>query len=345
MKAAIVAAPGKLEIRDIPTPEPGPCEALVQIEACGLCGTTDRHIVEGHQAHHPAAWYPAILGHEAVGKVIRVGERVAKFKVGDRVTRPVALWPGTEKHGLYSAWGGVAEWGLVRDASAPGAPPTDYTAARRHVVSPALSVEDAVAAISISEVASWMGKLGELKGRTIVIGGTGFAACVMSQCAKAAGARAIIALGRSEKKFEWVRRNGATHTVLLSGSAESASAVKAILKSGADWFLDAAGHQVVFEIGLACLRSGGHAAIYGAPDGFSYRLPLGAVGGDFTVHYLSPEDDLFFPEACWMETGMIDSSLIRTHAWPGLEALPEALRQQAAGEVLKGIVKIQRASN
>jgi len=340
VKAAVVVSPGKVEVRDVPTPEPGPYEALVKIEACGLCGTTDRHIVEGRQAHHPASWYPAVLGHEAAGTVTRVGEKVAKFRVGDRVTRPVAVWPGTSRNGLYSAWGGFAEWGIVRDPSAPGAA-NDYTAMRQHVVPPELSVEEAVTAISFSEVASWMAKLGALQGKSIVIGGSGFAACVMSQVARASGAGRIVVLGRNAKKLEGLKRNGATNTVVMSDARETAEAAKRIIGNGADWFLDAAGHQSVFEIGLACLRPGGEAAIYGAPEGNAYRLPLGAVGGDFAVRYLSTADDVFFPEACrQLRDGTLKSSLVLSHMWKGLDALPQALAEQAAGEVLKGMVRI-----
>lgn len=336
MKAAVVVSHGKIEILDVPAPVPAPDEALVRIEACGLCGTTDRHIVDGCQAHHPPDWYPAILGHEAAGTVIEVGRDVKKFQVGDRVTRPVAIWPGTNKGGLYSAWGGFAEFGIVRD----GCPEGDYTGSRQHVVAKNLSLGEAVMAISISEVASWMEKLGDLSGRTIVIGGTGFAACVMCQCSRERGARAVIAVGRNPKKFEWVRRNGATHTLGFSDS--TAAEVREInAGSGADLFLDAAGHQSVFEAGLRCLRVGGQAAIYGAPEGFAYRLPLGAVGGDFCVHYLSPTDDTFFEETVRrISSGRLDVKSIHTHTWHGLESLPQALTEQAAGDVLKGLVLI-----
>ncbi|MDP0496767.1 MAG: zinc-binding dehydrogenase [Verrucomicrobiota bacterium JB024] len=340
MKAAVIVSHGQVEIQDIAPPKPGPYEALVKIEACGLCGTTDRHIVDGHQAHHPADWYPAVLGHEAVGTVIEVGDKVRKFAPGDRVTRPVAIWPGTQREGLFSAWGGFAEYGIVRDDSVPGGPEEDYTSARQQVLPSALSVEDAVAAISLAEVASWSEKLGKLDGQTVVIGGTGFAACVMAQCARTQGAAKIIAFGRSPKKFDWVRRNGATHT--LTFDAELSAAVREINGGlGADWFLDAAGHQQVFEAGLKCLRPGGSAAIYGAPDGFAYTLPLGAVGGDFCVKYLSPTDDSFMLEACQrILDGRLDAAAVRTHIWDGLESLNQALKEQAAGEVLKGMVRI-----
>jgi threonine dehydrogenase-like Zn-dependent dehydrogenase len=337
MKAGVVVSPGNIAVRDIAPPEPGSDEALVRIEACGLCGTTDRHIVEGRQAHHPADWYPAILGHEAVGTVIAVGPDAKKIHVGDRVTRPVAIWPGTSRDGLYSAWGGFAEYGLVRDFH--GTP--DYTGDRQHVVPAGLSLVDAVLAVSISEVASWMEKLGDLSGRTIVVGGTGFAAAVMCQCARSQNARAIIAVGRSPQKFAWAEANGATHTLVFN--AETGAKVREICgQAGADWFLDAAGHQSVFEAGLGYLRPGGQAAIYGAPEGFAYRLPLGAVGGDFTVHYLAPTDDTFFAETCRRITaGQLDPRAIHTHTWEGLESLPQAaLADQEAGAVLKGMVRI-----
>lgn len=340
MKAAVVTSPGSLEIREFFQPEPGPFEALVKIEACGLCGTTDRHLVEGRMAHHPADWYPALLGHEAVGRIVRVGEKVRKFRLGDRVTRPTALWPGTQRDGLYSAWGGFAEYGVVRDTTVAGSPEADYTSARQHVVPPELSLEDAVSAISISEVASWMEKLGDLSGASVLIGGSGFAACVMCQCARHKGAKHILVAGRSPGKWEWARANGATETLSLDGLDRER--VRDITSAdGVDWFLDAAGHQSVFEKGLGCLRPGGKAAIYGAPEGFSYVLPLGKAGGDFSVQMVFPADDTFFETTCRLMTGgILQASQIRTHIWHGLRALPQALEEQAAGSVLKGVLLV-----
>lgn len=344
MKAVVVAKHGVVEIREIAAPAgPGLREAMVKIEACGLCGTTDRHLVDGHQPHHAADQYPAVLGHEAVGVVTAVGPGVTRFKEGDRVTRPCAIWPGTTRDGLFSAWGGFAEFGVVREP-APGEG-DDYMTGRQKVVPAGLSVEDAVLAISVAEVAGWMGKVVErdasgLRGKTVLIGGAGFAACVMAQRARAAGAARVIAAVRSERRAEAARRNGCTDTVEMGEGFRDA--VRALTGgAGVDWFLDAAGHQVVFEAGLGVLRGGGSAAIYGAPDGFAYRLPLGAVGGDFAVHYLAPPDDEFLPEACrLLASGEVSGAWLRSHVWQGLESLPEALRAQAAGEVLKGVVRI-----
>jgi D-arabinose 1-dehydrogenase-like Zn-dependent alcohol dehydrogenase len=71
MKAAIVTAPGKLEVQDIPLPVPGPYDCLVKIEACAVCSGTDTAVINDHFPSR--APYPLVLGHESAGKIIEVG--------------------------------------------------------------------------------------------------------------------------------------------------------------------------------------------------------------------------------------------------------------------------------
>ena len=86
MRAAVVPAMGApLEIRDIPTPEPGPGQVLVKIEASGLCHT-DIHAARGEWPIKPKM--PLIPGHEGVGKVEAVGPDVDTSVVGTRVALP-----------------------------------------------------------------------------------------------------------------------------------------------------------------------------------------------------------------------------------------------------------------
>ncbi len=74
----------KLQMHDVPTPEPGPGEVLIRIEACGVC-RTDLHVVDG-DLQHPKL--PLIPGHEIVGRIERLGPAVRGLTAGRRVGVP-----------------------------------------------------------------------------------------------------------------------------------------------------------------------------------------------------------------------------------------------------------------
>ncbi|MBI4025275.1 MAG: alcohol dehydrogenase catalytic domain-containing protein [Verrucomicrobia bacterium] len=113
MKAAILHKPGELEIAGIPTPRPNDYQTLARMEACGVCSGTDTHICEGTMPF--PIDYPSVFGHEGVGTVVETGRRVCRYKFGDRVLRPCAIYPGQWVNGLGSSWGSYAEYGLVTD--------------------------------------------------------------------------------------------------------------------------------------------------------------------------------------------------------------------------------------
>ena len=85
MRAMVLTAPGQpLRLVQMPVPQPGPDQVLIRVHACGVC-RTDLHIVDGELTQPKL---PLVPGHEIVGAVVRVGEHVARFRVGDRVGVP-----------------------------------------------------------------------------------------------------------------------------------------------------------------------------------------------------------------------------------------------------------------
>lgn len=80
-----------LVLKEISIPEPGPFEVRIKVKACGVC-RTDLHIVDGELSHPKL---PLILGHQVVGVVDKLGERVLGYKVGSRVGVP---WLGSACH-------------------------------------------------------------------------------------------------------------------------------------------------------------------------------------------------------------------------------------------------------
>ena len=83
MKAAILMAPNHLEVKEVPTPKPGPMEVLLKVQSCACCSTDVALMNNPFQGQPPfGAFTP---GHEYSGIVAALGETVDEFKVGDRV--------------------------------------------------------------------------------------------------------------------------------------------------------------------------------------------------------------------------------------------------------------------
>ena len=212
MKALIVPEAGRLEAREIAPPEIGPYDALVRIEVCGICNSTDSKLIHGTMYWAPP--FPFVLGHESVGTVVEAGPKVRKFKVGDRVTRVVGAYAGSP---LNSANGGFAEYGMVRDGAAMAADGdsslvNDYNVQRQNVVPDWMSARDAALVISLSETASVLRHLPNLRERKIVVAGTGVTGLAFTLWAKLAGAL-VITLGRREARLSRALEIGADATV------------------------------------------------------------------------------------------------------------------------------------
>jgi threonine dehydrogenase-like Zn-dependent dehydrogenase len=87
----------KLEVREWPDPTPGPKDVVLEIQACGVCGS-DMHFYETDEDDYilypGLTKFPTILGHEFSGKVVEVGKEVELLNVGDMVTVEEMIWCG-----------------------------------------------------------------------------------------------------------------------------------------------------------------------------------------------------------------------------------------------------------
>ena len=87
----------KLEVREWPDPQPGPKDVVIEVKACGVCGS-DMHFYEtdeeGYILYPGLTKFPTILGHEFSGRVVEVGPEVETLRVGDMVTVEEMIWCG-----------------------------------------------------------------------------------------------------------------------------------------------------------------------------------------------------------------------------------------------------------
>src|SRR5262252_9759609 len=85
MLAMVLSKAGaSLEGTNLPDPQPGEGEVLVEVNACAVC-RTDLHVIDG-ELPHPKL--PLVPGHEIVGRVVSAGPNATRFAVGDRVGIP-----------------------------------------------------------------------------------------------------------------------------------------------------------------------------------------------------------------------------------------------------------------
>ncbi len=237
MKTLIVDNQKKLAVAEVPMPVIGECDALVKTLSCGVCNGTDLKL-----AHHTfKGWhdYPAMLGHEAVGRVIEVGSKVTSYKVRDIVLLPF----NGELGGYHSAWGGYAEYGVVNDVNAykerMGTDHRDFPecAFAQQVIPPGIDPVEASMIITFREVLSSIKTFGIRENDSIIVFGAGPVGLTFIKFMRLLGVNPIIACDTVPEKLETAKAYGA-HYTFLSGKDDADRIVREICPGGADFVLD-----------------------------------------------------------------------------------------------------------
>lgn len=225
--SAVLEAPYRIALRSFPLPEIGPEDALMRVEAAGVCGT-DPKVFHGKIPKYQT--YPIILGHEMVGPIVEIGSEAAArhgVKKGDRVVAEATM-PCRHCHqclaGRYRFCPSGVSYGLGALASNPPylwgsygqhmyIPPN----AILHKISSQIPAESAVLANAVvSNGIQWVRKIGQaMVGETIVVQGVGpiGLACVVA--ARESGANPVIAVGlsRDRQRMEMAREYGAHYCI------------------------------------------------------------------------------------------------------------------------------------
>jgi alcohol dehydrogenase, propanol-preferring len=271
MKAAVVPELGaKLEIRELPVPEPGPGQVLIRMQASGLCHT-DIHAAAGDWPVKPNP--PFIPGHEGVGIIEEAGPGASLHKTGDRVA---LAWLGQAcGHCSYcvDGWETLCESQQNSGYSMDGAWAEYAVAFDSHVV----TVPDAVtsfdaAPLACAGVTTFKAlKVSRLEpGETAVVYGVGGLGHLAVQYARDFGAR-VIAVDLEDAKLDLARELGADYTV----NARTTDPVAAIRDlGGADVAVALATSPRAFEQAFGSLRRGGRLVCVALPADGNMNVPI-----------------------------------------------------------------------
>ncbi|MCI6464663.1 MAG: zinc-binding dehydrogenase [Faecalicatena sp.] len=283
MKGLVVTKDKEVYLEEsLPIPEIGDYEALVKNECCMICNGTDLGVIEGQVREVDR--YPAILGHEDAGRVVKVGKKVTTYHIGDLVVRA-----GQHNDGVYSsAWGGFAEYGVVKDYDAAvrdGAEVEDVELGITQQVCPIdMKSEEAAMLITLKEVYSALERIQAANNRTMVIVGDGPVALAFLCCGKLRGIKNIYVIGNHQEKLEVADRLGAAGTFLNKNPEEVEKARKQFARK-VDICVDTIGANTTIGQCAEYVRNNGTIAVYGLKSDKILELTIPKIR-NFTIHYV-----------------------------------------------------------
>ncbi|MFT4306672.1 MAG: alcohol dehydrogenase catalytic domain-containing protein [Microbacterium sp.] len=324
VRAAVQTAPRTIEIREFPRPRTGADDALLRVEANGVCGS-DVEIYRGHLGGGGGAFIP---GHEPMGIIEEIGEKAAErwgVGVGDRVALEVIVpcracadcLSGAYQacrfrkygHGVTgidvdpSLWGGFAEYMYVSPNSVV------------HKIDRTLPAEIAAMFNPLGAGVRWAVGLGEVGlGDSLLVLGAGQRGIAAVIAAKAAGAGMAIVTGlrSDEHKLAVARELGADHTFVVDGE-DAADVVASVHEltggRGVDVALEVTpmASQPVTDA-LKAVRHGGRVVLAGLKGG--REIPLST---DLVVNRALTIKGAFGVDSTAMDTAI---ALIESRRFP-----------------------------
>jgi threonine dehydrogenase-like Zn-dependent dehydrogenase len=315
MRAAVLTGAGKLMIQDVAPPEPGPGQARVALQGCGVCASNLTPWDGPEWMTFPTE--PGALGHEGWGVVDAVGEQVADVQRGDRV----AMLSGHA----------YAEYDIA-DASQ------------------VVKLPDALAGVDLPlepfGCAFNIFRRSDVReGQAVAVIGAGFLGAILVRLARNAGAR-VIAISRREQSLDLARRMGAMETIPLHDHHQIVERV-ADLTGGTmcDRVIEAVGKQWPLDLAAELTREGGRLVIAGyhqdGPRQVNMQLWNWRGFDVANAHERDPAVAVrgMREAVAAIDSGVIDPTMLITHRFP-LERLGEALdaTRDKPGNFVKAVV-------
>ncbi|HEV2375920.1 MAG TPA: S-(hydroxymethyl)mycothiol dehydrogenase [Streptosporangiaceae bacterium] len=357
VKGVIASAKGaEVTLTTVMVPDPGPGEALVRVQACGVCHT-DLHYREGGIGGD----FPYLLGHEAAGVVEAVGDGVTGLAAGDFVVlnwRAVCGQCRACKRGR--PWYCFATHNATQKMTLPDgtvlspalgigafAEKTLVAAGQCTKVDPAVKPE--VAGLLGCGVMAGIGAAintgGVTRGDSVAVIGCGGVGDGAVLGASLAGARMVIAVDIDDRKLEWARQFGATH-VINSQTSDVVTGIRELTDgNGADVVIEAIGLPETYKAAFYARDLAGTVVLVGVPTP-DMRLDLSLLdvfgrGGALKSSWYGdclPERDFPMLIDLHLQGRLpLDKFVSETIALGDVE---EAFAKMARGEVLRSVVTL-----
>jgi S-(hydroxymethyl)mycothiol dehydrogenase len=352
-----VIATGKgapVGISTVVVPDPGPGEALVAVQACGVCHT-DLHYREGGIGSD----FPYLLGHEAAGVVEAVGPEVTGLAAGDFVIlnwravcgqcraclrgRP---WYCFATHNARQKMT-LTDGTTLSPALGIGAFAEKTLVAAGQCTKVSAAIRPEVAGLLGCGVMAGLGAAlntaGVTRGDSVAVIGCGGVGNAAVLGASLAGARTIIAVDVDDRKLEWARGFGATHTI-NSSQSDPVEQIRDLTEgNGADVVIEAVGRPETYQQAFYARDLAGTVVLVGVPTpDMRLELPLldvfgrgGALKSSWYGDCLPSRDFPMLVDLHLQGRLPLDKFVSETITLDGVE---EAFAKMQRGEVLRSVV-------
>jgi 2-desacetyl-2-hydroxyethyl bacteriochlorophyllide A dehydrogenase len=325
MRAVIWEKPGQLTVTEAADPAPRYGELVVQVGACGICGT-DLHIADGE---FPPTPYPIIPGHEFAGRVVARGDGVPDdWRDGERVAVDPSLFCGHCPACRAGRGNLCANWNAIGD--------TVNGAFAEYVAVPAAnayripdSVDDRQGALiePLSCAVHGLRRIGPVIGQDVLLMGAGTMGLLLLQLLNRAGARSVTVVDRKASRLEAAKEVGADSVADDFADAGGRAFGVAV---------DATGAPAAIEAAFRSLERGGLLLIFGVTSGDANvsLSPFRIYNDEITVLGSMAVLNSFGAAADLMAASAIDTGPLLGSPFT-LDQFPEALASVRNGEGIK----------
>jgi threonine dehydrogenase-like Zn-dependent dehydrogenase len=332
MRASVFEGDGRLSVRDIPKPEPGPGEVLVEVEACGICGS-DVQIISVPPGHPSTP--PVVIGHEFVGRVRAVGPGVTGVELDSRVVvdpDPKCGVCTSCRAGRPANCSNIVALGVHRDGALAELVTTPLNTI--YPISDAVPAELAALVEPLACVVNGTNRAAVRPGESVVVFGAGAIGCLFIAVLKSAGAGRIISVEPSRERARVARAMGADEVVTPD---EWASRRADVLPEGADVVVDAVGSVLPQAIDAAAM--GARVIVFGMNGNARppvHQIEIVEKGLSILGSYIS---NFTFPAAIRLvESGGLDLRPMITAQIP-LEETEAGIARLRSGEAVKIVIR------
>ena len=257
MRAAVLLEPGRIEMEERPLPAPEAGDVLVRVTTVGVCGSDAHYYREGRIGEFVVT-APIVLGHEAAGVVVAVGDGVPVGRIGERVSiepqRPDPLTEETRR----------GDYNLCPHMRFFATPPVDGAlceyvtigAAFAHPVPETVSDDAAALCEPLSVGIAAVRKARVTAGSRVLVTGAGPVGIVVAQVARAFGAVEVVVTDLDERRRETALSFGAS--AVLDPRVDDPSTLRV------DGYIDASGAPAAVGSGIRAVRPGGTVVLVGS---------------------------------------------------------------------------------